>query len=124
MPLHSVLLRLLLALALVCQGVAPAWAAARTHVVAGAAPMADCHVVAGHATAGATTPAPMPADTHQAGHCCDGGACQCTCATAAFVLLPRMVAGAPVAMDDDVLQRRVADHRAPALAHPIRPPIA
>ena len=117
MPLRAVLLRVLLSLALVLDGGGAAVAAVHVPAAPAAPAMASCHEgMAVHAALAA--PAKAPAGKA----CCKDG--QCTCAfTAVAVLLPAGMIRADAAAPTRAAHRLATGHRAPALAHPIRPPI-
>ena len=133
MPSLSALLRVLLCLALILNGSGAAVAATQmqmSHVATMASVAADpvaahegmlspCH--GEQATAHHAMPQPAP---HVSPDCCQAGHCTCDClqhlsatATEFFVPMP-MLAHAPV------LRPMHAGHPSPALANPIRPPIA
>ena len=125
MTKSAVLLRVLLVLALVLNGIGTAVAGVHAH--AGPADDTLAQVLASDTVAPCheqtPPPSPEPAD---AGDCCDGARCDCACTAAGatvatvatVVLLP--LSTPPVAL---ATHRLDAGHRAPALAHPIRPPI-
>ena len=122
MTLSAILLRVLLVLTLVLNGIGAA--VAGVHALG--APMDDAlaQALASDAAAPCHDEAPLPSpDPAAAGDCCDGARCDCACTAAgatvaAFDLRP--LATSPVAL---ATHRLDAGHRAPALAHPIRPPI-
>jgi hypothetical protein len=113
------LLRVLLSLALVLNGIGSAIAAV--------------HLPAGHDLAPATAlpdaapchdPAPVtPADGGDDGTCCDGARCDCACTVAGTTVATGVVLPFPTRPVALATHRLDAGHRAPALAHPIRPPI-
>ena len=116
MPSSAVLLRLLLVLALVLDGAAPAFARHAHAGTAVATVPSDAHC---HETA-----APMPAPAADPGaDCCDGGLCDCACTASAAMLALTVPFVASVAPSGRIGHRLAAGHHAPALAHPIRPPI-
>lgn len=128
MPALSALLRALLCLALILNGSGAAVAATQMQMghLAAVTPapvmehhgaMSPCH--GEQAVAHHTPPAPHPSPD-----CCQSAQCACDClqhltatATGFFVPMP-MLAHAPV------LRPMHAGHPSPALANPIRPPIA
>ena len=117
----ALLLRVLLILALVVNGIGSAVAAAHAH-----ADLADRHLAQAPAIddgAPCHEQAPAPAsDRADPGNCCDGGQCACTSAAAAALVFGADIATS--AMATAVAPHRLSvGHHAPALAHPIRPPI-
>jgi hypothetical protein len=121
MTVSAVLLRVLLSLALVLNGIGSAVAAVHAH--AGHADNALVQAMAMTDAAPCHDQTPVPPANDDDGDCCHGARCDCTCTApgtpvAAFVLLPHP--GPAIAL---ATHRLDAGHRAPALAHPIRPPI-
>jgi hypothetical protein len=114
MPLRAVLLRLVLALTLVLNGIGSAAAGVRMAAPA-AAPAAamPCHEAA------APEPATMPAGTHG---CCDDGLCECDCLAAA-TLATTVPFVAAARAEARAIHRIAAGHHAPARAPTLRPPI-
>lgn len=139
MSVSAALLRLLLSLVLVLNGIGAVAASAR---MAGAmdsahhAPVAK-HAAAEHcarsalaeATADAHaghdghSPAP-PCSDHAKPDCCDSSACSCACAQNGSTALFAVVQLSPVFLHGHFAPSPIAGHAAPALAFPIRPPIA
>jgi hypothetical protein len=125
MTISAVLLRVLLVLALVLNGIGSAVAGVHAH--AGHADAVPAQALASDADAPCHEPAPVPAPepvaAGDAADCCEGARCDCACtaagATVAAFELPTL-ATPPVAL---ATHRLDAGHRAPALAHLIRPPI-
>src|SRR5687768_1445786 len=119
MPTSAVLLRVLLILALVLNSIGSAVAAVHAH--AGHAD-GDLPMLVGEDFAPCHDQAPVPSpEIADPGDCCDGARCDCTAAgaTLAAYVLPAHAAP-PVVL---AMHRLAGGHRAPALAHPIRPPI-
>jgi hypothetical protein len=115
----ALLLRVLLCLALVLNGIGSSMAA--VHVPA--APMDASLAQALASDAGAPCHEEGQAPAQEKGDCCHGARCDCACTLAAanFDSVPLVaLAMPPVAL---AMHRLDAGHRAPALAHPIRPPI-
>jgi hypothetical protein len=82
-----------------------------------------------HATAAtaapeaATAATPAPVKPKHAPDCCKSGACRCACVHIAQVAVP-VLQLPPAALDHARSVRPLAlGHAAPALPHPIRPPI-
>lgn len=129
MSVRFVLLRLLLCLALICNGAASAMASARMAMPATAqehmALPSDppCHEMAAMDHATDATPAKTPQDGHPAPDCCQSGTCQCACVHAAQVALPSTLALGFVTGGPRIAQPMRAGHSEPALPHLIRPPI-
>jgi hypothetical protein len=144
MSLWSILLRVLLSLFLILNGVATA--AAATHMQAGdvdlqavvAMPAKASQVVAeempchqhhqAQSTPAQDEPsaaiAPAPAKAkHPSPDCCKSGACSCTCMQGAQAALPGLTFAAPVLDHSRCVRRLTMAHAAPALSHLIRPPI-
>jgi hypothetical protein len=129
MSTRSILLRCLLALALLCNGVASVVAGVHAHADMPAQDIAAAptenigHASPCHEPAEAA-PMPMVADSDaEPASCCDGGQCDCTCIGTALAPT-RIEALAGIALPHTRPGHRLADgHRGPALAHPIRPPI-
>jgi hypothetical protein len=129
MTLSAVLLRVLLSLALVLNGIGSAVAAVHGHAgpashdrghALATAEVAPCHE---HAKA-------APADAGKGkgkgkgdGHCCDGARCHCACTAPGATAVPVVLLLSPAVAVTLATHRLDAGHRAPALAHPIRPPI-
>ncbi|QNP41741.1 CopL family metal-binding regulatory protein [Lysobacter solisilvae (ex Woo and Kim 2020)] len=136
MPLWSFLLRFLLSLCLILNGTA---ALASAHL-----PLQDAVPAAMHASPTATDAmadmpchhgehvvaatdaqgdAHHPKDSGTTPDCCKSGACRCVCVHAAPIGVPALqLASFPRAHERSV-RRLVPGHAAPALPHPIRPPI-
>jgi hypothetical protein len=118
----ALLLRVLLSLALVLNGIGSAVAA--VHAQAGHADHGTAHAMAMPDAAPCHDQAPLaPADADDDSGCCHGARCDCHCTApaatiAGVLLLPHAAPAVAVAT-----HRLDAGHRAPALAHPIRPPI-
>ncbi|GAB3359079.1 CopL family metal-binding regulatory protein [Lysobacter tyrosinilyticus] len=146
MSIGSLLLRALLSLCLVLNGVAGAAASVhmqlpmqapvqmhQMHEVAPASAVASddnmpCH---GHHMASTaklevtTAPAPAPTESKSkhTPDCCKSGTCRCACVHIAQVGVPTLHLP-PAALDHDRSVRPLAlGHATPALPHPIRPPI-
>jgi hypothetical protein len=140
MPIGPLLLRVLLCLCLVLNGVASAAASAQMPTsmhataatpqpaIATASDDMPCH---GHHDAMASmakqhAPAsegPAPSKPKHSPDCCKSGACRCACVHIAQVGVPALQIPA-VALDHARSVRTLAlGHPAPALPHPIRPPI-
>ncbi|GAB3099687.1 CopL family metal-binding regulatory protein [Lysobacter terrae] len=151
MSIGSVLLRLLLSLCLVLNGTGAAAASAHmpmqhesaplgTEATTSASASADampCH--GGHHEAAAMQ---SPADPMAMGHashdkaskpdhsrpghtpdCCKSGTCRCACVHVAQVGVPAMLLPAAVPAHERSVRTLTLGHAAPALPHPIRPPI-
>lgn len=128
----AALLRLLLSLVLVLNGIGTVAASARMAVTMDGHPTAAQACASHHATeaadphaahAGVSSASTKCAD-HAKADCCDSSACGCACAqtgsTALFAIAPLpsvIVHGHPAPSPS-------AGHRAPLLAFPTRPPIA
>ena len=118
-----VLLRVLLCLALVANGIASAQAQVRmalTSAPVGAPHVAmPCHDDAGDRAMPAAPDAGLPG--HDA--CCQDGRCDCPCAPALvqLVLVPRLPDAGPRALP--AAAPLLQAHREPRLPHRIRPPI-
>ena len=113
----AVLLRVLLSLALVFNGIGSAMAA--VHMPAAPMDAALAQALASNDAAPCHEQGPAKAKDN----CCHGARCACACTLAAANVDARLVialAMPPVAL---ATHRLDAGHRAPALAHPIRPPI-
>ena len=116
---------LLLALALVLNGLAPAALrhapmASASHEMAPAQAQAD--MAMGHCH-DAAMPSETAPDPGAPADCCDGGLCDCACTLGAatlFVATPWLGANAPATL---ATHRLATGHHAPALPDPIRPPI-
>jgi hypothetical protein len=122
MTFSAVLLRVLLSLALVLNGIGSAVAAVHAHAGHAGHEHAPAMAMADGAPCHDQAPLPPAADDG-AGDCCHGARCHCACTApgatvAAIAWLPQPQP--PVA---PATHRLEAGHRAPALAHPIRPPI-
>lgn len=136
MPVRSFLLRILLSLALVLNGVGAAHASAGMDAVragtlasaaAAATPAMPCDGD-GHAATGAHDPAVPVAHCADDGaasttDCCESGSCHCICVQAAQTVAPGLVLSAPVPADGRHARPRSRLHAEPAPLHPIRPPI-
>ena len=117
----ALLLRVLLVLALVLNGIGSAVAAVHAH----AAPVDDALALAlaSDAAAPCHEEAPAPVGLEDTGDCCEGARCDCAC-TAASATVATFALSAPAMPPIALATHRLdAGHRAPALAHPIRPPI-
>lgn len=136
MAVRSKLLRVLLSIALILNGIGSGVAATRMH----ANQMSD----ADHSSSAMATSATKPCHQHQgsgngAGHpspqsdpdpgkatvpdCCASGLCACACAHAAQVALLAPSRLLPVPSGSLVVKQLPLEHAAPALPHLIRPPI-
>lgn len=142
MSIGSVLLRLLLSLCLVLNGTGVAAASAHmpmqheqpaptTSAASAAAEAMPCH--GGHHQATMQSPAD-PAATAHASHgkpakpshtpdCCKSGTCRCACVHVAQAGVPALLLPAMVPMHERSVRTLALGHAAPALPHPIRPPI-
>ena len=131
MSIPALLLRLLLALALVVNGTTGAMAAVHAHDAA--APMAvhamgpmpahgeaDCHGDGAVAKAPSKAPAQAPGDDCAG---CASGGCDCACMSLVHVTLPAPMTGLAPAPRIAPAPVPVASRAAPPLPHPIRPPI-
>jgi hypothetical protein len=124
MSLPSILLRLVLCVALVANGIGTAVAGMRMH--AGAAQVQAQAAEPCHAT---SLPAPVAkaATTHaheHAGDCCHAGACTCQCLQQAHLAFAAGLALLPQSRHDAVVHVSTATREPPRLPHLIRPPIA
>lgn len=131
MPAWSLLLRLLLAVALVFNGVEPAVAAVHAgHMTAPAvvvepAPVADEAMSCEHHQAGtAKQPQSVPVEEAPASpDCCESGACRCACVHSTPVALIDLGFVAPVIEHVESVRPMTLGHADAALPHLIRPPI-
>ena len=118
------LLRLLLCLAILANGIASAQAGVRmlgAHAAPVAVQAAAEAASSCHETADAV--APDAPSAHERGDCCRDGGCDCTCPVPLFeALLVPVLAGPPVATQATA-PRAPARRAAPRLPHLIRPPI-
>ena len=132
MSAWSLLLRLLLAVALVFNGVAPAVAAVHAgHMAAPAAvvtpvPVADeampCHEH--HQAGAAEQPQSAPVEEAPASpDCCESGACRCACVHSTPVAIIDLGFVAPVIEHVESVRPMPSGHADAALPHLIRPPI-
>ncbi len=133
MPSLSALLRVLLCLALILNGSGAAVAATQmqmghiANIVADSAPAPGEQVVASpchgdqHGLAHAAEPKPVP---HPSPDCCQQGHCNCDCLQHLSAAAPRFFVPMPMLAHAPVLRPMHAGHPSPALANPIRPPIA
>jgi hypothetical protein len=126
MSLPALLLRVLLALALVVNGTTGAAAAVHAHAATAAdAAMAshgkgsDCHGDGTAPDAPAEPPA-MPADDCAG---CAAGGCDCACVSLAHVALPASMTGFSVAPRAAPASAPANTRAAPPSPDPIRPPI-
>lgn len=130
MSVWSVLLRLLLAVALVFNGAAPAVAAihaehmAAVPVSAEPAQAADeampCH---GHQAGAAEQPQPAPDKEPASPDCCKSGACRCACVHSTPVAIVDFGFTAPLIEHAESVRPMPSGHADAALPHLIRPPI-
>ena len=137
MKVWPALLRVLVSIALILNGVGGAVAATRMHVapVATVEQMASpkvastgmpCHehqVAQTAADAQHVPSGPLPSGKAPVPDCCKSGACTCACAHVAAVALPSLQRAAPVPNRNLAIRRLPMSHAAPALPHLIRPPI-
>lgn len=142
MPSPSILLRLLLCVTLILNGISGATAAVRMaaghaeHSVAAVKDdsiatqaMSPCH---GHdAKAMATTkvaqptfPVEAPAPPAEPEQCCDSSACQCACVHQSAATIVASFLMAPAQPVIGIARSLDVSYRAPALPHLIRPPIS
>lgn len=128
----SLLLRLLLCLSLLANGVGAAHAATGmrlAHVAQAAVAAADagsCHEAAPEASAPASMPLRDPPPAHAGvgdGDCCDGEACDCVCMAQASLALPGGFASVATTAHADVVVGDASGLPPPRLPHLIRPPI-
>ncbi|MBO9662180.1 CopL family metal-binding regulatory protein [Dokdonella sp.] len=139
MSASAALLRLLLSLVLVLNGIGSVAASARmagamdgAHHAAVSKPAAAKHCAqsamaeatadphAGH-DSHATAP---PCSDHAKPDCCDSSACGCACAQSGSTALFAVAQLSPVFLHGHLAPPPSAGHVAPALAFPTRPPIA
>lgn len=135
MGLWSILLRVLLATALVLNGTGAAMAAVAMEsqpIAASEAPVAvskaehPCHEMAGAAELAAEpeqSPPPAPDAKHPAPDCCKSSTCGCACVHGAQAATPAVVSEAQAPGRTPVPLPLATGHAAPALPHLIRPPI-
>ena len=140
MLLWSLLLRALLCLCLVLNGMAAASASAHlpmadhigaASVAANPASMAatqdaSCHGHGATAMADqdeATTATPEPAKPKHSPDCCTSGICNCACVHIAQAGVPALQLPASSPDHARSVRALTLGHAAPALPHPIRPPI-
>lgn len=133
MCVWSILLRLLLAAALIFNGAATAVASVHmNHMVEAAVqpePVAaedsPCQQRHPATTAAADQDATMDTDTDQApsSDCCKSGACRCACAYHATAAILDFDFVAPIIEHAASVRPMSTGHAAPALPHLIRPPI-
>lgn len=134
MPVWTILLRLLLAVALTFNGVATAAASAHLgHMGAVETPAAakasaaedpPCHEH--HQATAAVDEQPVPAPQskgHPSPDCCKSAACRCACVHHAPAAIAALSFGAPIIEHEDSVRSMSSGHAAPALPHLIRPPI-
>lgn len=131
MSVWSVLLRLLLTVALVFNGAAPAVAAihaghmAAAPVSAEPAPVADdampCHEH--HQAGAAEQPQSTPDDEPASPDCCKSGACRCACVHSTPVAIVDLGFTAPLIEHAESVRPMPSGHADAALPHLIRPPI-
>jgi hypothetical protein len=136
MSLWSFLLRVLLSLSLILNGVATAAAVTHTHAgpgniqpvistpvkVSQAAEVTPCHqhqLAESAATNDQPSPPAEPA-SKSSFDCCKSNTCGCACTQAT---LPGLNLAAPVLDHSRSVRRLTLAHAAPALPHLIRPPI-
>lgn len=117
----GILLRLLLAVSLVLNGIGGA--------LAGVSMSIEAHAVAPDASdhAGCHEPAAEPAaepETGDAGDCCDSGPCSCACAQLPQLAATELLLMPLVVVHAAAVGTRLSERPAPALPHLIRPPIA
>jgi len=136
MSLWSTLLRVLLSLSLILNGVATAAAATHAHAsaadiqsaiatpvkVSQSAEEVPCHEhqQAESAVTDKQPPAPVQPATKSSPDCCKSSTCGCACVQAA---LPGVGLAAPVLEHSRSVRQLTPAHAAPALPHLIRPPI-
>ena len=129
MSAWPLLLRLLLAVALVFNGAAPAVAAvhaghmAAPPLVAESAPAAEdmpCHE---QFPTGTADQAPLPDDQSASADCCKGGACRCACVHSTPVAIIGLGVIAPFIEHAASVRPMSLGHADAALPHLIRPPI-
>ena len=126
----SLLLRLLLALALVFNGAAPAMAAIHAgHIVAPhqateTGPVAEsetpCHE---HREAGNANRSSAPDGQPASPDCCESGACRCACVHSTTLAIIEFDIVAPVVGHTESVRPMALGHPDAALPHLIRPPI-
>lgn len=127
-----VLLRVVLVLSLLLNGLGSAMASAKMTMPAmpataqervATAPAASCHDMAAMDRAAAAAPEQAPQGKHPQPDCCKSGLCQCVCAHAAQFASPAMPALGFDGMRARLAQPMRSSHADPALPHLIRPPI-
>lgn len=128
----SLLLRLLLAVALVFNGVAPAVAAvhaghmAAPAVVVESAPAADeamsCHEQSKAGAAEQPQSAPVE-EAPASPDCCESGACRCACVHSTPIAIIDLGFVSPVIEHAESVRPMSSGHADAALPHLIRPPI-
>lgn len=134
MPAVSVLLRLLLCLVLVANGLGVAQVAtgmrlahlAQAAAVVTGAGQGDCHEASPEVPEAASTKAHGALSAHaDAGDadCCEDGACLCICMVPASLAVAVGLASAVAPADADAASGDVRHHVPPRLPHLIRPPI-
>lgn len=139
MSLWSFLLRVLLSLSLILNGVATAAAVTHTHAgpgniqpvmstpvkVSQAAEEAPCHQhqLAEPAATNDHPSTPAEPASNSSFDCCKSNTCGCACTQAAQAPLPGLNLVAPVIDHSRSVRRLTLAHAAPALPHLIRPPI-
>jgi hypothetical protein len=137
MTVWLTLLRVFLSVALVLNGIGGAIASTRMHADQAAtversasSKMAStgmpCHEhQLAQAGEGHSVPPsdPAPSGKSPTPDCCKSGICTCACAHAAQVALPAFQAAVPAPDHSLAVNPLALAHAAPALPHPIRPPI-
>lgn len=140
------LLRVLLSVSLIANGIGFAQASTRMQLAhashstvspaAEAPPPAECHeppgapsgkvgqavphTAVGHGNAGAPSPDHASVEDME---CCDGGNCQCVCTQQAFAAFALAIAPGTTPVHTAVLLEGTSQHASPWLPHLIRPPI-
>ena len=133
MPVWSILLRLLLAAALIFNGGATTAASVHMNHMGGVDAVVQpepvsqedppCHE---HLSTATDQPDPtVGADNHQAPSpdCCKSGACRCACVHHATAAILDLGLVAPIIQHAASVRPMSTGHAAPALPHLIRPPI-
>jgi hypothetical protein len=137
MSLWSILLRALLSLSLILNGVAAASAATHRHAnpadmqsvittpvkVSQTGEKVPCHQHQQADSAAMNDQPPVPAEHASKPDCCKSSTCGCACMHAAQAALPGLNLAAPLLDHSRSVRQLTLAHASPALPHLLRPPI-